>query len=190
MLILTRLLPAAAAADVVAVLALTADDRTRSRHRFTTEEGIPVLLRLPRGTLLRGNTLLTSEAGDVVRVVAKPEPVIVVTATSEFALLRAAYHLGNRHVPLEISRDRLTFQPDPVLEAMLEQLGDLSLQRAVLAFEPEAGAYHTGGHSHADSHALDHSPTDPDHDHGPKPTDHASHDSVHHHSHRQGHGHD
>lgn len=145
MLILTRLLPADADADVAAVLALTADDRTRSRHRFTAEEGIPVLLRLPRGTLLRGNTLLASEAGDVVRVVAKPEPVVVVTAASEFALLRAAYHLGNRHVPLEISRDRLTFQPDPVLEAMLEQLGELSLRRAVLAFEPEAGAYRTGG---------------------------------------------
>jgi len=105
-------------------LALTAEDRSRSRHYFEAESGQGVYLRLPRGTVLRHGDLLQSEDGTtVVQVIAKPEPVMVVTAQTPLQLLRAAYHLGNRHVPLEVTADYLQCLPDSVLKAMLEHLG-------------------------------------------------------------------
>lgn len=156
MLTVTHILPADPTATVVAELALTAHERTRSRHRFVATDGTPVQLQLPRGSLVRGNSLLANAEGQRVRVAAKPEPVLRVTATSALALARAAYHLGNRHVPLEIAPDSLTLEPDAVLEAMLNQLGGLTVQSLVQPFEPEAGAYH-GGHAHTaqDSHTHD-----------------------------------
>ncbi|MBE9077499.1 urease accessory protein UreE [Romeria aff. gracilis LEGE 07310] len=129
-------------------LALTAEQRTRSRHRFTAETGESVYLNLPRGTVLRDGDRLQAQDGTQVRVVAKPETVLTVTASSPFELLRAAYHLGNRHIALELAQDYLRLLPDPVLEAMLEQLG-LTVVRQQVPFEPEAGAY---GHVHHDDH--------------------------------------
>jgi urease accessory protein len=160
-LTLNRLLPPDLEATPTATLSLVAGDRAKSRHRFTADDGTPLYLNLPRGTVLRGGDRLGNEGDAVVQVVAKPEPVVVVTARSPFALLRAAYHLGNRHVPLALARDRLTLEPDPVLEAMLAQLDDLELAAATLPFEPEAGAYRSvHGHSH------DHPRPDPaGHDH-------------------------
>ncbi len=138
----------AANPDVVVsfTLALTAEERTRSRHRFETEDGQAVFLRLPRGTVLRDGDLLRSESdSSLVRISAKPEPVLTVSATTSTELLRAAYHLGNRHVPVEITATYLRLSPDPVLRTMLEQLG-MEVQEAVLPFQPEQGAY---GHSHS-----------------------------------------
>ena len=127
-------------------LALTAEERTRSRHRFESEDGQAVFLRLPRGTVLRDGDLLQAEANNsLVRVIAKPELVLNVTAPSPQLLLRAAYHLGNRHVPVEITATYLRLSPDPVLQTMLLQLG-MEVQEAVLPFQPEQGAY---GHSYA-----------------------------------------
>jgi urease accessory protein len=90
-----------------------------------------------------------------VRVVAKPQPVILVKAETPFYLMRAAYHLGNRHVPLELAADYLKLEPDPVLENMVLQLGGITLTSATLPFEPETGAYsgspaptHSHGHTH------------------------------------------
>lgn len=124
-------------------LALTAEERTRSRYRIETENEI-VFLRLPRGTVLYDGDLLQAEdASIVVRVIAKPEPILVVTATP-LVLLKAAYHLGNRHVPVEVTQDYLRLLPDPVLRAMLEQIGT-QVQEALLPFQPEIGAY---GHHH------------------------------------------
>lgn len=143
------ILPADPQAPVAGTLALTADDRQRSRHRFISEAGLTVHLNLPRGSVLRHGDLLVCQDKQVLRVVAKPEPVVVVRAASPLTLLRAAYHLGNRHGALEIQSDCLKFEPDPVLEAMLRQLGDLHLEVAILPFEPEAGAYRQGtSHSH------------------------------------------
>lgn len=144
MLNLTRRLSAAGSSDLTSpdlTLALSAEDRSRSRHYFETESGQGVYLRLPRGTVLHHGDLLQSEDGTtVVQVIAKPEPVMVVTAPTPLQLLRAAYHLGNRHVPLEVTADHLQFLPDSVLKAMLEQLG-VQVREAILPFEPEAGAY-------------------------------------------------
>lgn len=148
-LTVTRILPANAPSSGAMTLALTASERTRSRHRFRTEEGTEVGLNLPRGTVLRDGDLLVGEEQILVRVIAKPEPVILVTSEAYFRLIKAAYHLGNRHVSLEMTPTHLKLAPDPVLEAMLAQLGGLSLQAATLPFEPESGAYRQGaGHSH------------------------------------------
>lgn len=141
---------------MVATLSLTASDRAKSRHRFTADDGTPVYLNLPRGTLLRGGDLLSDGDARIIRIVARPEPVVVVKAQSSFDLLRAAYHLGNRHVSLELAPDRLTLEPDPVLEALLHQLGGLDITTATLPFEPEAGAYRPATHNHPSSHGHDH----------------------------------
>jgi len=122
------------------ILSLTASERTRSRHIFSTDDGIAVALQLPRGTTLQDGDLLTSESGDIVRVSAKPEPTITVTSENSLTLLRAAYHLGNRHVSLEISPTYLRFSPDPVLEGMLVQLG-LQIVSEIAPFYPQGGAY-------------------------------------------------
>jgi urease accessory protein len=151
MLILTQRLLADPAAKAAYTLALTAEERVRSRLRFTTEQGASVQLGLPRGTVLRDGDLLRADAGDaLVRVRAKPEPVITARAPDALTLLRAAYHLGNRHVPVEIGKDYLRLAPDSVLADMLVQLG-LTLTEEITPFQPEAGAY--GGHSHHGGHA-------------------------------------
>ncbi len=141
--------PADPQTPVAATLALTAADRQRSRLRFISEAGLTVQLDLPRGAVLHHGNLLRCQDEQILRVVAKPEPVVVVTADAPLALLRAAYHLGNRHGALEIQANGLKFEPDPVLEAMLRQLGGLHLEAAMLPFEPEVGAYRQGtNHSH------------------------------------------
>jgi urease accessory protein len=147
---LTHRLPANPEATVDFTLSLTAEERSRSRHYFETQAGQGLYLRLSRGTVLQHGDLLRSEAADcLVRVVAQPEPVMTVTAQKPLDLLRAAYHLGNRHVPLEVTETYLKLSPDPVLKAMLEQL-NLQVVEGIDFFQPEAGAY---GHSHAQSHA-------------------------------------
>lgn len=139
------------AAKVDLTLRLTAEERTRSRFRFATVEGPEVQLVLARGTVLRAGDLLTSADGAVtVRVEAKAEPVLTVRADA-FALLRMAYHLGNRHVPIELTPTQLRLSPDPVLAQMLLQLG-AQVTREEAPFTPEAGAYaggnHDAGHRH------------------------------------------
>lgn len=142
MLTLTQRLPANPAAKVSLTLALTATERDRSRHRFETIEGIVISLRLSRGTVLQDGDLLKSDdpTAPLVRVLAKPEPVIVVKAATPIKLLQAAYHLGNRHVPVEIASNYLCLSPDPVLEKMLANLG-VEVGEAVLPFQPQPGAY-------------------------------------------------
>ena len=126
-------------------LPMTADDRTRSRHRFHTETGEKLHLSLPRGTVLRDRDLLQSEDGScLVLVSAKPEPVLTARASSPLLLMRAAYHLGNRHIALEIADNYLRLSPDSVLQGMLEKMG-WEVTEEMVPFQPEMGAY---GHSH------------------------------------------
>jgi urease accessory protein len=147
MLTLTQILPPDSGTRVSHTLRLTAEERTRSRHRFRTTAGHEVQLVLPRGTVLRdGDLLRANEDGSVVRVQARAEPVLTARASDAFALMRAAYHLGNRHVALELGIDYLRLGPDPVLADMLVQLG-LRVSEDVAPFQPESGAY--GGHSHS-----------------------------------------
>lgn len=146
MLSLTQRLKPDPTAKVAHSLPLTAEERTRSRHRFTSADGTELHLILPRGTQLRDGDLLASADGDVlVRVQARPEPVLTVRTADPDALARAAYHLGNRHVALELGSGYLRLSPDSVLAEMLTQLG-LKIIEETAPFQPEAGAY--AGHSH------------------------------------------
>ena len=126
-------------------LSLTAEERTRSRHKFTLADGQEVFLRLARGTALHNGDILTDETESIyMRIIAKPEPVLTVLAEIPL-LLKATYHLGNRHVPVEITSTYLRLSPDPVLQAMLIQLG-LEIKEEIVPFQPELGAY--GNHAH------------------------------------------
>jgi urease accessory protein len=120
--------------------------RQRSRARVTLVSGAEAGLFLERGTVLRHGDCLRTRCGRVVRVEAAPERVMTVRADSPAALLRAAYHLGNRHVLLEIGPDWLRLGFDPVLRDMLAGLGVRVIEEEA-PFEPEAGAYH-GAHAH------------------------------------------
>lgn len=145
MLTLTQRIAANPDAAVSFTLSLTAEERRRSNHLYQAPDGQAMYLRLPRGTVLRDRDLLRSDSGDIlVCVQAKPEPVLTVTAKTAIALLKAAYHLGNRHVPLEITTTYLRLSPDPVLKIMLQQM-NLEIKEEVVPFEPEVGAY---GHQH------------------------------------------
>jgi urease accessory protein len=146
MLTLTQRQPSNPDAIVTLTLALTAEERTRSRHRFEMQDGTVVFLRLPRGTVLKDGDILQDESqSSLIRITAKSEPVLTVFAQTPLLLLRAAYHLGNRHLPVEITPDYLRLSPDPVLRTMLEQLG-LEIKAEILPFYPETGAY--GDHAH------------------------------------------
>ena len=167
------------------------DVRQKSRIEATDSLGRALNVFLPRGTVLRGGDVLVCEDGSLVRVKAAPQPVLVVTHCADhgtpFDLLRAAYHLGNRHVPLELQPDRLLLEPDHVLADML-RLQHLIVTETSSAFEPEGGAYGAGGGAHA-GHAHDHDHGHAHaHDHGHK-HDHA-HDPKHDHGHAHGHSHD
>jgi urease accessory protein len=124
------------------IVVLSAQERLRSRYRCQTQDGIELLLSLSRGTVLHEGDLLTTETSDWwVRVQAKAEPILKVEANSPLDLLRATYHLGNRHVPLEVTATALKLSPDPVLKEMLEHLG-ATVTEAIEPFYPEMGAYH------------------------------------------------
>lgn len=165
-------------------LVLPFGERSKSRLRAVLDNGAEAALFLPRGTVLRGGDLLVAEDGTFVEVQAAPESVLQVTATDPLALMRAAYHLGNRHTPVEVGRDYLRLEFDAVLADMLARLG-VQATRAELPFEPEAGAY-GGGHKHghdatfaedyAAAQAVFH--------------DHHGHSHGHDHSHDHGHVHD
>lgn len=125
--------------EVDAELSLPFDARARSRLRARLTDGREVALVLPRGTVLRGGALIRG-SGMLVRVTAADEDVLEVRAPDATTLARAAYHLGNRHVPLQVDAGRLVLGYDPVLVDMLVGLG-VRVQRGWAPFEPEAGAY-------------------------------------------------
>ena len=132
------------------------DTRQKSRFDATNSEGEHLGVFLPRGTLVRGGDVLVAEDGSMVKVIAAPQTVLRITACtahgSPFDLTRAAYHLGNRHVPIELKPDHLKIEPDHVLADLLRAM-HLIVNEVSEAFEPEGGAYQTGGHSHSSSHA-------------------------------------
>jgi urease accessory protein len=130
----------------LAKLVLPFDLRQKSRFKVTLDNGVEAALFLPRGTVLRDGDLLEAEDRTLVRVVAAPENILYVTANKPYDLMRAAYHLGNRHVPVELGEGYLKLATDPVLKEMLTQLG-LTLREDCLPFQPEPGAY-GGGHRH------------------------------------------
>lgn len=134
-------------------LSLAYEQRSRSRLRARLEDGREVGMLLPRGETLSHGDLLTSEQGDVIRIQAAAEPVSRADTDDPLLLARAAYHLGNRHVALQIEAGRLRWLHDHVLDAMVQGLG-LSVTAEQSPFEPEPGAYGSVGHGHGHGHGL------------------------------------
>jgi urease accessory protein len=155
------------------------DVRQKSRFEAADSTGRSIGVFLPRGTVLRGGDVLVAADGSLIQVWAAPQRVLRITHCQNhgtpYDLIRAAYHLGNRHVPIELKPDFLQIEPDHVLADMLRAM-HLIVNEMDAPFEPENGAYATGGHAHSHAH-------DP-HAHGHAP--HVPHD---HHG-QQGHGHD
>ena len=146
------------------------DVRQKSRFDATDSAGRALGIFLPRGTLVRGGDVLIAEDGSLIKVIAAPQPVLVITACathgSPFDLTRAAYHLGNRHVPIELKPYHLKIEPDHVLADLLRAM-HLTVQEATEAFEPEGGAYASTGHT---THSHAHASTDHGHAHAvPEP---------------------
>ena len=192
MLTVNKLIPqsrglAAVLLKRAATVELDWDVRQKSRFDATDSTGRVLGVFLPRGTVVRGGDTLVAEDGALIVVKAAPQPVLEVRHCSAhgtpFDLMRAAYHLGNRHVALALQPDRLLLEPDHVLADMLRSM-HLIVSEELDAFEPESGAYAVGhgghGHDHHDAehaqsehhaHGHDH---DHDHDHGAAHThDHA-----------------
>jgi urease accessory protein len=145
MLVVQRKLDAPAPHD--AVLVLPFELRQKSRLRTTVATGEEIGLFLERGTVLRDGECLQADDGRVVRVAAAPEDLIEVRCADADALARAAYHLGNRHTPVQVGEGWLRLVADDVLANMLRGLG--AAVTAIRApFEPEAGAYAAGHHAH------------------------------------------
>ena len=134
-------------------LTLNFDARTKSRLRTRLADGEEVGLFLPRGTILRGGDRLQAADGRIVEVIAAPEDLIEARCADAFALARAAYHLGNRHVAVQVGAGWLRIQADHVLETMLTGLG-AEVASLTAPFEPEAGAY-AHGHHHAERGATE-----------------------------------
>lgn len=126
-------------------LTLPYDARQKSRQPAVTQGGRHVGVFLPRGQTLRHGAILTNSQGFKVRVDAAPEELTVVKCEDSLLLARACYHLGNRHIALQILPNELRFLADHVLDQMLVGLG-LAVEHQTLPFEPEAGAYHGHGH--------------------------------------------
>lgn len=172
-------------ATPVESITLPFDLRQKSRLRARLDSGSEVNILLERGRVLRSGDLLQASDGRVVQVRAAPEIVSTVRSDDRLALTRGAYHLGNRHVPLQVGDGFLRYQHDHVLDDMVRGLG-LAVIVESAEFEPEAGAYGGGhgnaqggghhGHSHAHPHEHSH-----DHDH--------SHDHSHSHGHAHGRAH-
>ncbi|NBW51036.1 MAG: urease accessory protein UreE [Betaproteobacteria bacterium] len=150
-----------------ATVELDWDVRQKSRFDATDSQGRQIGVFLPRGTVVRGGDVLVAEDGSLIVAKAAPQAVLKITHCANhgtpFDLIRAAYHLGNRHVPIELQPDHLKIEPDHVLADMLRAM-HLIVNAVIEAFEPENGAYATGGHHGGHHHGHDHD--DHGHDHG------------------------
>jgi urease accessory protein len=204
---------AAAMLKRASTIELDWDVRQKSRFAATDSAGRSIGVFLPRGSVLRGGDVLVAEDGSLVQVWAAPQQVLRITHCqnhgSPFDLLRAAYHLGNRHVPIELKPDFLQIEPDHVLADMLRAM-HLIVNPVEAPFEPESGAYasdhahgahehhgheqhavgaHGHGHGHTHAPALEH----PIHEHGPAhghTHEHGRDDPRHQHGPDCDHGHD
>jgi urease accessory protein len=175
MLVIDRRADAAAAATDELRLAFEA--RCKSRLRCRLASGTECDIFLPRGSVMRGGDRLLADDGRIVAVVAQDEALMEARAADPILLARAAYHLGNRHVPVAVLAGRLRFGRDHVLGEMVRQLG-LQVEEILAPFEPEAGAYardaagHRAGHSHAHPHAHGHGHSAEGEGRGPRIHDH------------------
>ena len=164
--------------DVRGQLKLPFESRQKSRLKTKLVSGEEVGLILPRGEILRGGDLVTASDGRVIEIVAEPEKVLHIETKD---LAKVAYHLGNRHVPVQVGEGFLRITEDHVLEEMMRKLG-AKVSRIEAPFEPEAGAYAGGHHQHDEmghgGKIHDHHHEEHDHDH--VHDEHCGHDHHHH----------
>lgn len=143
------------AQTVTATATLDLATRLKSRARITLDDGREAGLMLDRGQLIRGGDLLGDETGqEVVRVIAADEQVSQAECADPLLLAKACYHLGNRHVPLQIALGLVRYHHDHVLDDMVRQLG-LQVRVVTAPFEPESGAYQSAPHAHGHHHEHD-----------------------------------
>ncbi len=144
------------------------DVRQKSRFETTDSLGRTLGVFLPRGTTIRGGDVLVAADGSMIRVVSAPQSVLKITHSTQhgtpYDLIRAAYHLGNRHVPIELKPDHLKIEPDHVLAEMLRAM-HLIVNAVDEPFEPESGAYSSGGHAHGHGHNHSHDHSHHGHEH-------------------------
>ena len=144
------------AAAAIDSIALDAHERHRRRVVLRCDRGTTFLLDLPQATALRDGDGLVLDDGAIVRIVGAPEPLVDVAAADAHELARLAWHIGNRHVDVQIVGDRLRIRRDHVIEDMLRGLG-ARLSPLEAPFDPEHGAYeHHHGHGHGHHHDHDH----------------------------------
>jgi urease accessory protein len=166
------------------------DDRHRRRTAMTGTRGLEFLLDLENAIVLRGGDALVLDDGRLIEVVAAPEPLVEIRGTDPLHLVRVAWHLGNRHLPTQIMPKGLRIRRDHVIEAMVKGLGARVIEIDA-PFDPEGGAYASGGHAHApasdphDHAAHDHS----SHGHSASDHGHHHHHEDHHHDEHCGHDH-
>jgi urease accessory protein len=178
-----------AAADTVV---LDFDDRHRRRMTMTGTRGLEFLLDLEHAVALRGGDALLLEDGRLIEVVAAPEPLLEIRGNDPQHLVRLAWHLGNRHLPTQITGRGLRIRRDHVIEAMVKGLGARAIEIEA-PFDPEGGAYAGDGHAHTAGDTSDHAAHDhSSHDHGGHNHDHGHHrhDGHDHHQHDEHCGHD
>ena len=156
------------------------DDRHRRRMAMVGTRGLEFLLDLEHATALRGGDALVLEDGRLIEVVAAPEPLAEIRGSDAHHLVRIAWHLGNRHLPTQITARGLRIRRDHVIEAMAKGLGARILEIEA-PFDPEGGAYAVDAGAHAASHHH--------HSHDPHDHEHRGHDHAHGH-HAHGHHHD
>jgi urease accessory protein len=166
------------------------DDRHRRRMMMTGTRGLEFLLDLENAVALRGGDALVLDDGRLVEVVAAPEPLVEIRCKDPEHLVRVGWHLGNRHLPTQITARGLRIRRDHVIEAMVTGLGARIIEIEA-PFDPEGGAYAGGGHAHAPaSEAHDHTGHDhASHAHGGehRHDEHCDHDHDHGHSHAHDH---
>jgi len=146
------------------------DTRQKSRFEVNDSAGRQIGVFLARGIVVRGGDVLVAEDGTLIRVIARAQNILHITYCKEhgtpYDLIRAAYHLGNRHVPIELKPDHLKIEPDHVLAEMLTAM-NLIVAQMESTFEPENGAYSAQTHSHGNAgvHSHSHAYSDRQHHH-------------------------
>jgi urease accessory protein len=163
-------------------IVLDFDDRHRRRMAMTGTRGLEFLLDLENAVALRGGDALVLDDNRLIEVIAAPEPLVEIRGVDPHHLVRVAWHLGNRHLPTQITAKGLRIRRDHVIEAMVKGLGARIIEIEA-PFDPEGGAYADAGHASEHGHADEHHAHDHHGAHDHAGHDHSSHDHGGHHHH-------
>ena len=136
---------------IAGTVTLTLDQRVKSRLRTHLDSGEEIGIFMQRGSILEHGDLITTESGFVARVIAAPEQISSIYTEDSLLLSRVCYHLGNRHVELQITQKSVHYRHDHVLDEMIRSFG-LIVVPELLPFKPEKGAYKSQSFTHDHHH--------------------------------------